>query len=111
MFVYADNAATTAVSKNVLDAMVPIYTEVYGNPSSLYSVGQKAKEILEESRERIAKILGAKPHQVVARLTIRLSYQLPDLERRRARSILSQQSLSTMQYFILFRLLRRKALK
>ena len=64
MFVYADNAATTAVSKNVLDAMVPIYTEVYGNPSSLYSVGQKAKEILEESRERIAKILGAKPREI-----------------------------------------------
>jgi len=64
MFVYADNAATTAVSKNVLDAIVPIYTEVYGNPSSLYSVGQKAKEILEESRERIAKILGAKPREI-----------------------------------------------
>ena len=64
MFVYADNAATTAVSKNVLDAMVPIYTEVYGNPSSLYSVGQKAKEILEESRERIANILGAKPREI-----------------------------------------------
>lgn len=64
MFVYADNAATTAVSKKVLDAMLPIYTEVYGNPSSLYSVGQKAKEVLEESRERIAKILGAKPREI-----------------------------------------------
>ena len=61
MFVYADNAATTAASKKVVDAMLPYFTEVYGNPSSLYSVGQKAKEVLEESRERVAKILGAKP--------------------------------------------------
>lgn len=64
MFVYADNAATTAVSPKVLDAMLPYFTEVYGNPSSLYSVGQKAKEVLEESRERIAKVLGAKPREI-----------------------------------------------
>ncbi|MCR4831231.1 MAG: cysteine desulfurase NifS [Pseudobutyrivibrio sp.] len=64
MFVYADNAATTAVSPKVVDAMLPYFTEVYGNPSSLYSVGQKAKEVLEESRERIAKILGAKPREI-----------------------------------------------
>ena len=64
MFVYADNAATTAVSKKVVDAMLPYFTEVYGNPSSLYSVGQKAKEVLEESRERVAKILGAQPREI-----------------------------------------------
>ncbi len=64
MFVYADNAATTAVSKKVLDAMLPYFTEVYGNPSSLYSVGQKAKEVLEESREKVAAILGAKPREI-----------------------------------------------
>ena len=57
MFVYADNAATTAVSPKVVEAMLPYFTEVYGNPSSLYSVGQKAKEELEEARERIAKVL------------------------------------------------------
>ena len=45
-FVYADNAATTAVSPSVLRAMEPFYTELYGNPSSLYSVGQKAKKAL-----------------------------------------------------------------
>ena len=64
MFVYADNAATTAVSPKVVEAMLPYFTEVYGNPSSLYSVGQKAKEVLEESRERIAKILGASPREI-----------------------------------------------
>ncbi len=64
MFVYADNAATTAVSPKVVEAMLPYFTEVYGNPSSLYSVGQKAKEVLEEARERIAKILGAKPREI-----------------------------------------------
>ena len=44
--------------------MLPYFTEVYGNPSSLYSVGQKAKEVLEESREKVAAILGAKPREI-----------------------------------------------
>ena len=57
--VYADNAATTAVSPQVLEAMLPYYKEVYGNPSSLYSVGQKAKAALEEARETVAACLGA----------------------------------------------------
>lgn len=64
MFVYADNAATTAVSPKVVEAMLPYFTEVYGNPSSLYSVGQKAKEELEEARERIANVLGASPREI-----------------------------------------------
>ena len=64
MNVYADNAATTAVSPKVVEAMLPYFTEVYGNPSSLYTIGQKAKEVLEESRERVAKILGAKPREI-----------------------------------------------
>ena len=42
MFVYADNAATTCVSRTALDAMMPYLTDLYGNPSSLYSFGQKA---------------------------------------------------------------------
>ena len=57
--VYADNAATTAVSPQVLEAMLPYYKEVYGNPSSLYSVGKKAKAALEEARETVAACLGA----------------------------------------------------
>lgn len=64
MFVYADNAATTSVSKAALDAMMPYLTNDYGNPSSLYSFGQTAKEALEESRKLIADILGASPKEI-----------------------------------------------
>ena len=60
--VYADNAATTAVSPQVLEAMLPFYTDIYGNPSSLYGLGQEAKAKLEEARETVAQFLGAK-HQ------------------------------------------------
>lgn len=60
MFVYADNAATTCVSRAALDAMLPFLTEDWGNPSSLYAFGQKARESLEESRKTVARLLGAK---------------------------------------------------
>ena len=63
-FVYADNAATTAVSKPVLDAMLPYYTEHYGNPSSLYSLGRDAKKPLEEAREAVAQCFGAMPNEI-----------------------------------------------
>lgn len=58
--VYADNSATTKIAPEVLEKMMPYLTEVYGNPSSLYSVGGKAKEALETARENIAKNIGAK---------------------------------------------------
>ena len=64
MFVYADNAATTCVSKTALDAMMPYLTDLYGNPSSLYSFGQKAAEALQVSRETIAKYLNADPKEI-----------------------------------------------
>ncbi len=64
MFVYADNAATTAASKTAVDAMLPYFTEVYGNPSSLYEVGQTAKAALEGARERVAKVLGCQPREI-----------------------------------------------
>ena len=64
MFVYADNAATTSVSKTALEAMLPYLTEDYGNPSSLYAFGQKAREGLEQAREDIAKCLGAEPREI-----------------------------------------------
>ena len=51
MFVYADNAATTCVSKTALDAMMPYLTEQYGNPSSLYAFAQNSKEALENARK------------------------------------------------------------
>ena len=64
MFVYADNAATTSVSKTALNAMLPFLTEQYGNPSSLYSFGQNAAEALQAARETIAKCLNADPREI-----------------------------------------------
>ena len=63
-FVYADNAATTPVSQTVLNAMLPYYTEKYGNPSSLYAVGRESKKALEEARENVANHLGALPNEI-----------------------------------------------
>ena len=60
MFVYADNAATTSVSKAALDAMLPFLTVSYFNPSSLYSSAQKVAEAVAEARETVAACLGAK---------------------------------------------------
>ena len=62
--IYADNAATTAVSDEVLAAMIPFYKENYGNPSSLYSIGQTAKAALENAREKIANCLGANANEI-----------------------------------------------
>ena len=64
MFVYADNAATTCVSRAAIDAMLPYLLEDYGNPSSLYAFGQKAKEALQEARETVAKCIGATPREI-----------------------------------------------
>ena len=64
MFVYADNAATTSVSKTALDAMLPFLTEYYGNPSSLYSFAQQVTEKVAEARETVAKCLGAQPREI-----------------------------------------------
>ncbi len=58
--IYADNSATTKISPVVLEKMMPYLTEVYGNPSSLYSIGGEAKEAVEKARENIAKNIGAK---------------------------------------------------
>ena len=64
MRVYADNAATTRVSQVALNAMMPYFTEVYGNPSSLHSFGQEAKEALENARERVAAVLGCQAREI-----------------------------------------------
>lgn len=62
--IYADNAATTALSPVVLDKMMPYLTTVYGNPSSLYGIGQTAKMAVENARANIAKNLGANPNEI-----------------------------------------------
>ena len=64
MLVYADNAATTQLSEKSLEAMLPLFREHYGNPSSLHTVGQKAKELLEEAREKVAKAINAEPSTI-----------------------------------------------
>ena len=64
MFVYADNAATTSVSKTALDAMLPYLTENYGNPSSLYAFAQKATEAVAQARATVAACLNAEPREI-----------------------------------------------
>jgi len=64
MYVYADNAATTAMSQTAIQAMLPYFDQIYGNPSSLHSVGQAAKEALEEAREQVARCIGCEPREV-----------------------------------------------
>lgn len=63
--IYLDHAATTPVDKEVFKAMKPYFTEKYGNPSSIYSLGQEAKVAIEEAREKIANILGADPEEII----------------------------------------------
>ena len=64
MQVYADNAATTKISETALRAMMPCFETYYGNPSSLHTVGQEAKEMLEDARARVAKCLGCEPREI-----------------------------------------------
>ena len=64
MRVYADNAATTKISAHALQAMMPCFENYYGNPSSLHSVGQDAKELLEDARARVAKCLGCEAREI-----------------------------------------------
>ena len=65
MRVYADNAATTAMSQVAIDAMLPYFNKVYGNPSSLHSIGQEAKEALDAARATVAACLGCEPREII----------------------------------------------
>ena len=64
MKIYADNAATTKMSRTAIDAMIPYMEEIYGNPSSLYEIGQRAKEALEEARTEVAAAINAEPREI-----------------------------------------------
>ena len=64
MYVYADNAATTAMSTVAIEAMTPYLNKVYGTPSSLHSIGQEAKEALEAARETVAQCLGCQAREI-----------------------------------------------
>jgi cysteine desulfurase len=63
--VYLDHAGTTALDPKVLEAMIPYFTERFGNPSSLHTVGQEARYALDEARERVAGVLNCRPREVV----------------------------------------------
>lgn len=65
MQVYADNAATTKMSKTAINAMMPYMESIYGNPSSLHSVGQEAAEALNSAREKVAACLGCEPKEII----------------------------------------------
>ena len=62
--IYADNAATTKLSGTALNAMLPYLREAYGNPSSLYSLGQQAAEALAEARQTVADCLHCRPEEI-----------------------------------------------
>jgi len=62
--IYLDHAATTPVKKEVVEAMLPYFTEKFGNPSSIYSVGRTSKKAIEEAREKVAKAIGAEPREI-----------------------------------------------
>ena len=64
MQVYADNAATTKMSRTAIEAMLPYMDEIYGNPSSLHSVGQRAAEALQSAREAVAQCLNCTPREI-----------------------------------------------
>jgi len=63
-YIYLDNAATTKTCKEAVDAMLPYFTEIYGNPSTIYSLGQECKEAITDVRETIAESLGAKSNEI-----------------------------------------------
>ena len=65
MQIYADNAATTKMSRTAIDAMLRCMEADYGNPSSLYTIGQQAKEILEQARADVAAVINAEPREIL----------------------------------------------
>ena len=121
MYIYADNAGTTKMSPVAIDAMTKCMNEVFGNPSSLHSTGQRAAEVLQKAREDVAEALGADfneiyftsggsetdnqaiLHQAAVRLIIRLFVLLLFLEQRRVRNTSFPQRLNIMPFSILLR--------
>ncbi|MBC7197074.1 MAG: cysteine desulfurase, partial [Deferribacterales bacterium] len=65
MAIYFDNSATTRVDKRVVEAMLPYFEDIYGNPSSLHSLGRTAREHLESAREKVANLISAEPEEII----------------------------------------------
>lgn len=102
--IYLDNAATTKTAPEVVEAMLPYFTEHFGNPSSVYSVGSSNKEVITKQRETIAKALGAKTEEIyfTAGGSESDNWALKQQQRLMAQkvSILLRQRLNIMQSFI-----------
>ena len=114
MYVYADNAATTKLSKVALDAMIPYFETVYGNPSSLHSAGQAAKEALEDARARVAACLGCEPREIYftsggSEADNQASFPLPGTGKERTKNTLFPQPLSITRFCTLCRSWKKKA--
>lgn len=62
--IYFDHAATTPVRKEVMDAMIPYFSQYFGNPSSIYSIGRESKKAIEEARDKVAKAIGAQSKEI-----------------------------------------------
>lgn len=104
--IYLDNAATTKMSKTAIKAMLPYMDEIYGNPSSLHSVRQKAAEALTEARRRIAKRLSYDEKEIIftsggeANRIIKPLFLWRVLAREKARNISFPPHLNIMPYCI-----------
>ena len=84
--IYADNAATTQMSKAAINAMLYCMEETWGNPSSLYGLGQRAKEALEDARERLAACIGASGMALSEFTAVRLMIAFSSASMQRAPS-------------------------
>ena len=99
MNIYADHAATTKMSRRAIEVMLPYMDQIYGNPSSLHSYGQRGAEALQNAREQMAKVPERLPLSPEgAKRIIRLFYPRPGLERGRGKSILYPPPSSIMRY-------------
>ena len=63
--IYLDHAATTPTHPEVLKAMLPYFTDAFGNPSSIYSYGQEARGAIEEARTKVAELIGARSEEII----------------------------------------------
>jgi cysteine desulfurase len=105
MYVYVDNAATTAMSKTAIDAMLPFMSETFGNPSSLHTTGQIAKEALEKARKTVADCINADPKEIIftsggSESDNQAIISAAKLGEKKVRSISFLLNLNITQYFI-----------
>ena len=97
-FIYLDNAATTKTRPEVVDAMLPYFTEFYGNPSSVYEFSNESKKAINRSRETIADAIGAKTNEIYFTAGGTESDNWLRLTRRREITLLPVK-LNTMRFF------------